>query len=414
MPLWSNDRKLARSAPSVQGENVASRILAFVFLILFALLQEASAQASPSGALPFSDDLEPHSLRAAIHRSLDYLQRLPSDRVVGVHPRAFTALEIADSLRAFDRRLHLWNQPQAFAEAVLAEFDVYPAVDGRTERPALFTGYYQPVIEGSLEESPRYPYPVYGKPGDLIVAEQVTLIPEWSAQKVTGRFAGDRFVQYFSRRDIDRAKALRGRGYEIAWVKDAVALFFLHIQGSGILLLEDGRRLYLNYAASNGRPYRSIGRLLVAQNKIPQEEISMQRLRRYLADHPQERDDIFDFNESYVFFRFAEQGPLGSLDVPLTPGRSIATDSALFPKGALAFIVTDKPVLDADGNLIGWQPFSRFVLNQDTGSAIQGLGRVDLYFGSGPQAGAAAGFMNGPGRLYFLIRKSNHGQSGER
>ena len=136
----------------------------------------------------------------------------------------------------------------------------------------------------------------------------------------------------------------------------------------------------------------------------------MQRLRRYLAEHPDERDDLLAQNESYVFFRFVNNGPLGSLEVPLTPGRSIATDSRLFPKGALAFVVSRRPILDAGGNLNGWQPFSRFVLNQDTGSAIRGPKRADLYFGSGPEAGLAAGFMKSAGTVYFLIKKKAAGE----
>jgi membrane-bound lytic murein transglycosylase A len=134
--------------------------------------------------------------------------------------------------------------------------------------------------------------------------------------------------------------------------------------------------------------------------------MSMQRLRQYLLDHPEEQSEIFSYNESYVFFRFLEEGPLGSLEVPLTPGRSLATDSRLFPKGALAFIITEKPVIDAAGRLAGWQPFARFVLNQDTGAAIRGPQRADLYFGTGFEAEAGAGYMNRQGKLYFLSLKS--------
>jgi membrane-bound lytic murein transglycosylase A len=215
----------------------------------------------------------------------------------------------------------------------------------------------------------------------------------------------NRFVPYFTRHEIDTLGRLKGKGHEIAWVKDPVDLFFLHIQGSGLLRLEDGRLLHLNYAASNGRPYTSIGKILLDLGKIREEELSMQRLRRYLFDHPEEREDLLARNERYIFFRIARDGAIGSLGVPLTPGRSIATDSRLFPKGALAFIVTQRPILDDAGNLVGWQPVSRFVLNQDTGAAIRGSGRVDLFFGNGPEAGAAAGHMRSTGRIYFLLKK---------
>ena len=227
-----------------------------------------------------------------------------------------------------------------------------------------------------------------------------------SSEKVIGRIEGESFVPYYSRREIDDLGSLRGRGYEIAWVKDPIDLFFLHIQGSGVLRLPDGSQIKVGYAGANGRAYRSIGRLLIDDGKIPREEMSMQRLRRYLTDHPDERSEIMAYNESYVFFRFLRDGPVGSLEVPITPGRSIATDSRLFPKGALAFIYTQKPVLDPTGQLIGWTPFLRFVLNQDTGGAIRGPQRVDLYFGTGDSAAASAGYMNSPGKLYFVLLKS--------
>jgi membrane-bound lytic murein transglycosylase A len=231
-------------------------------------------------------------------------------------------------------------------------------------------------------------------------------MPTIVSERVIGRLQEEDFVPYYSRREIDEFGSLRGRGYEIAWVKNPIDLFFLHIQGSGILQLEDGRRLLIGYAGANGRPYRSIGRLLIDRGKIPQEEMSMQRLRGYLADHVEEQSEILAHNESYVFFRFLQDGPLGSLEVPLTAGRSIATDARLFPKGALAMISTEAPLLDAAGQLAGWQAFSRFVVNQDTGGAIRGPQRVDLYFGTGAEAGASAGFMNRPGKLYFISLKT--------
>jgi membrane-bound lytic murein transglycosylase A len=149
--------------------------------------------------------------------------------------------------------------------------------------------------------------------------------------------------------------------------------------------------------------------LLIDNGKVPQEEMSMQRLRRYFAEHPEEQNDIMAHNESYIFFRVLEDGPLGSLEVPLTPGRSIATDARLFPKGALAFAIAQKPIVDAAGQLTGWEPLSRFVANQDSGGAIRGAQRADLYFGSGQDAGAAAGYMNRPGNLYFLLLKNPSG-----
>lgn len=356
------------------------------FLLVMALLgaPEANGQAGSAGAPVFKDDLDRDSLRRAIHRSLEFVAKIPPDQPVGELPRRLTAREVGESLVDFLNLMELWDQPEALAREIRARFELYDAGGNREEDSVLFTGYYQPVIDGSLTETPEYRFPVYRRPDDLT-------------------------LRYFSRHEIDGLGRLRGKGFEIAWVRDPVDLFFLHLQGSGILRLEDGRPLYLNYAASNGRPYTSIGRLLIESGKIPEEEISMQRLRRYLAERPEEREALFIRNERYVFFRFLALGPVGSLEVPLTAGRSVATDERLFPKGALAFIVSRGPVLDSEGNVVGWGPISRFVLNQDTGSAIRGLRRVDLYFGSGYRAGLAAGVMKSSGKIYFLIKKKAAG-----
>jgi membrane-bound lytic murein transglycosylase A len=381
-------------------------LLAIILPVAFALAGCTIGQPPSPLTSGFTDDLDLESLRTAIRYSLSYLEKLPPDRIVGEQPRPVTAADVMDTLGAFGKLLERSDCRECWLRGFTNRFDVIPSSGDAELQTVLFTGYYQPVIEGSLVPTAEYAYPIYGKPADLIVAEQITLVPSITSEKIIGRLQGEDFVPYYSRREIDELGSLRGRGYEIAWVKNPIDLFFLHIQGSGILQLEDGRRLLVGYAGTNGRPYRSIGRLLIDRGKIPQAEMSMQRLRSYLTDHPEEQNEILAYNESYVFFRFLEDGPLGNLEVPLTPGRSIATDARLFPKGALAFISTERPVLDAAGQLVGWQPFSRFVLNQDTGGAIRGPQRADLYFGSGAEAAAAAGFMNRPGRLYFLSLKT--------
>ena len=372
------------------------------------LVAVANLHGAPAQGPVISDDLDRESLRTAIRRSISYLERLPADRVVGEQPRRFTAGEILNSLLAFERLLERWECAECLSKEIIERFELIPSSAEPASADVLFTGYYQPVIEASLSPTAEYRHPIYGKPSDLIVAEQVTLGPQPTVEKVVGRAEGDQFLPYYSRREIDLQGSLSGRGLEIAWVKDPLEIFFLQIQGSGILSLQDGKRLHVNYAASNGRPYRSIGRLLIDNGKVSQEEISMQRLRRYLREHPEEQEEILAYNESYVFFRFVEEGPLGSLEVPVTAGRSIATDARIFPKGALAFIVTQKPVTDGGGRLVGWAPFSRFVLNQDTGGAIRGLQRADLYFGTGDQAGAAAGYMNRQGKLFFVALRNEH------
>lgn len=375
------------------------------FLVLLLPVWEGHSQGREGDPSFFRDDLDRESLRLAIERSLEFLAKVPADYSVAERPKKLTAEEVRESLVSFSKLLDLWDQPEKLAEEIRSNFDLYPMAGDGTQGEILVTGYYQPVIDGSLTETAECRFPVYRKPDDLVEVEPGGLSQQLRGEKVVGRLEGGRLVPYYSRREIDTLGHLRGKGYEIAWVKDPVELFFLHIQGSGLIRLADGRQLQLNYAASNGRPYKSIGRLLADSGKIPEAEISMQRLRRYLAEHSEEREALLMQNDSYVFFRLVERGPLGSLDVPLTAGRSIATDARLFPKGALALMVSQRPIVDSGGSLSGWQPFSRFVLNQDTGSAIRGPRRVDLYFGSGPEAGQAAGFMKSGGTVYFLIRK---------
>jgi membrane-bound lytic murein transglycosylase A len=375
-------------------------------LLCFLLVRIAEGQSTLAPAS--SDDLDRESLRSAIRQSLAYVTKLPPDAVVGERPRRLTAKQVLDSLVAFEKTLDLWDCAPCWTKEINRRFELVPSSNNPETESILFTGYFQPLLDASLYPTTEYRYPIYGKPADLIIAEQVTLAPEPTAEKVAGRLQDENFVPYYSRKEIDDFGMLHGRGHEIAWLKDPIDLFFLHIQGSGILRLQDGRRLQIGYAASNGRPYRSIGRLLIDNGQIPREEMSMQRLRRYLMDRPHERSEVMAYNESYVFFRINDSGPLGSLDVPLTAGRSVATDSRIFPKGALAFVISERPIIDNTGQLTGWQPFARFVLNQDTGGAIRGLQRADLYFGAGEIAGDEAGFMNRQGKLYFVVLKEEN------
>jgi membrane-bound lytic murein transglycosylase A len=373
----------------------------------------ANAQPAPPVLPVIADDIDRESLRAAIAQSMAYLANLPPERIVGNEPRRFTAAEVMATLRVFDRTLSVWHCRECWIKEIAGRFDFLPSSSLPELQSVLVTGYYQPIIEGSLAPTPEYRYPLYGVPADLIVIEDAPQSAGSAPARRIGRLEADKLVPYYSRAEIDHKGALRGRGHEIAWAKDPVDIFFLQIQGSGILRLPDGRRMQLGYAGQNGLPYRSIGRLLIDNGKIAQEEMSMQRLRRYLAEHPAERAEIMAHNESYVFFRFLSDGPLGSLEVPVTAGRSIATDARLFPKGALAFIYSERPVLDRGGKLLGWTPFLRFVLNQDSGGAIRGAQRVDLFFGAEARAGGEAGYMNSPGKLYFLALKNPPGDAAQ-
>jgi membrane-bound lytic murein transglycosylase A len=212
-------------------------------------------------------------------------------------------------------------------------------------------------------------------------------------------------VPYYTRADIDALGALKGRGLEIAWTDDRIGLFFLHIQGSGQIELPDGRRIHANFAGANGRAFHSIATKLAARGALPQGG-SMQAVRAYLEAHPEEREGLLNDNPRYIFFTLADSGPFGSTELQLTAGRSIATDPAVFPPGALAYVRTKMPVTNAAGQVTTWATIHRFVLNQDTGGAIKGPARVDFYFGSGTAAGEIAGRMWAAGEMYFFLPRT--------
>jgi membrane-bound lytic murein transglycosylase A len=186
------------------------------------------------------------------------------------------------------------------------------------------------------------------------------------------------------------------------WLDDPIDRFFLHIQGSGLVRLPGGTQLRVGYAADNGKPYQSIGKLLLDRGKLQPGNATSLGIRRYLKTHPQERDTILFHNSRYIFFKLVSDGPLGSLGVPLTPGRSLAVDPAVYPLGGLAFIHTKRPLSNHD-NQVTWKKFFRFVLLQDTGAAITGPARADLFWGHAAES--EAGLMAQRGQLYLLVKK---------
>lgn len=348
------------------------------------------------------DDGESASLRVALDQSLIWLRTRPVDHRFVYGPREVMAGALVSALERLRARLTDGMSSLDVSKAVLEDFELLESAGGE-DGTVLFTGYYEPVLEGSLTRTDEYRVPVLSAPDDLIEVPLEPFAERFASERVFGRLEGKRLVPYWNRAEI-RGGKLSPRKLELAWVKDPVSLFFMEVQGSGTLRLSDGGERRVGYAASNGRPYRSIGALLIQEGVIPREQMSMQALRAWLAANPTERDRVLDYNESYVFFRFLPGAAVGSLGREVTPGRSIATDARLFPKGGLAFIHTDHPVKMADGS-VQWRPLSRFVFNQDTGGAIKGAGRVDVFWGRGPEAELAAGMMKQKGRLLFLVPK---------
>jgi len=353
----------------------------------------------------FRDDLELDGLEHSILKSLEYLERVPADRTYSFGEDRFDAAHLIKSLQSFLDFIRTNPTDRELKNFIRSEYNVYQSIGRNQKGEVLFTGYYEPHLSGRLDKNEEFRYPIYALPTDLMKIDLSPFSEKYKGQSIVGRFSGQTVVPYYDRREIDEEKALVGRAESLFWVKDPVDVFFLQIQGSGKIFLDTGEVVNVHYHGSNGRPYRSIGTLLIKEQKIPREEMSMQRIRSYLQAHPEEMASVFNYNPSYVFFKLEPEGPLGSLNVLLTPGRSVALDRRIFPHGALAFIQTQKPVVNSAGQIDSWVDCRRFVLNQDTGGAIQGPGRADLFWGNGPYAEIAAGHLAHTGQLYFLILK---------
>ncbi|MFO1321889.1 MAG: MltA domain-containing protein [Burkholderiales bacterium] len=272
------------------------------------------------------------------------------------------------------------------------------AADGRAE--GLLTGYYEPLIRGSRSADSRFRFPIYGAPDDLISVDLATVVPDTRNLRLRGRVVGRKLIPYWTRADIDAGRAPL-QGHEIAWSDDAVDLFFLQVQGSGRLQLENGEILRIGYADQNGHPYRSIGRLLVERGDLSVDQASMQGIRAWGRANPDRLAALLNENPSYVFFRELppnNDGPLGSLGVPLTAGRSLAVDPSSIPMGAPVYVDSTWPGTS--------RPLSRLMAAQDTGGAIKGAVRADYFWGFGPDAGEQAGRMRQPLRLWVLLPRN--------
>jgi membrane-bound lytic murein transglycosylase A len=295
--------------------------------------------------------------------------------------------------------------PKKLKREIRKNFLLYRAAGRASDGKVLFTGYYEPIFEASTEEDGSFKYPIYRMPDDLIKVDLSLFNKKYKGETIIARLEDNKVLPYFSRKQIEDEKALKGRGLEIAWLKDPLDVAFLQIQGSGQLRLKGENTIPVGYIASNGHPYNSIGKYMIEKGFLSKDEMSMQSIRNYLSSHTEIINDVLNYNPSYVFFRVLNSSPLGNIQVPLTGGRSVALDSGLFPKGALCFITCKKPVVNSNGNIVGWTKFSRFIMNQDTGGAIKGSGRADIYWGNGHYAEIAAGYMKQEGELYLLIKK---------
>jgi membrane-bound lytic murein transglycosylase A len=270
------------------------------------------------------------------------------------------------------------------------------ANNGNTD--GLFTGYFEPELRGSRTKSARYRVPLYRVPDDLVTADLGLFREQLKGIRIVGRVENGALRPYDSRSDIDGG-SLSGRGWELLYVDDAVDAFFLHIQGSGRVSLDDGSVMQVGYAGTNGRRYVALGAELVARGALPKDEVSMQSIRAWLGAHPDEAAKMMETNSSYVFFRELKgEGPIGAEGTVLTPGRSLAIDPRFVAFGIPVWLETRDPL---DSN----RPLARLLIAQDTGGAIKGPVRGDVFWGPGKDAAERAGRMKAQGRYYLLLPK---------
>jgi membrane-bound lytic murein transglycosylase A len=258
------------------------------------------------------------------------------------------------------------------------------------------TGYFEPELRGSRTADRRYSVPIYKRPPDLVTVELGEFRDVLKGERIAGRVVDGRLRPYANRAAIDSG-ALAAGGLELFWVDNAVDAFFLHIQGSGRIVLPDGSVVRVGYAATNGHPYTAIGRELVARGAMPREAVTMQSIRDWLIGHPQEAKAVMALNASFVFFRELEgDGPVGTQNVTLTPGRSLAVDTRYMALGAPIWIDASDPVSPET-------PLRRLMVAQDTGGAIRGPLRGDVFWGHGDAAAERAGRMQSEARLFVLL-----------
>lgn len=344
----------------------------------------------------------PLAAAVAFKRSCEKLLRRPGQSTIGKHDIYGTAddwqlacdaaNELTESSQPEDARrfFEAWFQPFAITS------------DGDNE--GLFTGYYEPLLEGSKSRNGAYEIPLHLPPGDLVKVDLGKFDPDLEGRSIRGRIEGQEFIPYHSRDDIVRG-ALAERDLELVWVNDEIEKFFLQIQGSGQVRLDDGTVIRVGYADQNGLPYRAIGRDLIEIGALTPESVSLQSIRQWLEDNPDRAREIMGRNKSYIFFRENTEldpndGPLGAQSVPLTAGRSLAVDPRHIPLGSPVWLDTTAPWPS------GEQPLRRLMIAQDTGGAIKGAVRGDVFWGAGERAEAIAGHMKSKGQYFVLVPRA--------
>lgn len=278
-------------------------------------------------------------------------------------------------------------------------FSVYKTTNVDGTDNGLITGYYEPILKGSHTKSAKYANPLYATPNDLVTVELDSLFPDLKYKRVRGRLVGNKLVPYYTRAEIE-AEASPIRGKEFIYIDDVIDVFYLQIQGSGLVQLDNGSQVHVGYDNQNGHTYNSIGRLLVERGELPMANASMNGIKNWVKNNPTKLRELLNNNPSYVFFRELPAGlpgPLGALGVPILGERAVAIDPKFIPLGAPVFLSTTEPN--------STKPLKRLMMAQDTGGAIKGGVRADFFWGAGFEAGKQAGAMKQMGKIWVLLPK---------
>ncbi len=330
-------------------------------------------------------------LRTAAEHSLNYLQRPSSRRhfpCCGItHEHATASLKVL--VKLLDANLRASELNREIAD----KFDVYMSVGYDNKGTVLFTGYYTPVFDGSPVRTNRFRYPLYKSPANLIKGAD--------GQILGLRGPDGRLVPCPTRAEIE--KSGRFGGNELLWLDDKFKVYICHVQGSAKVRMPNGKIVTVGYAASNGHEYRSVSDQLIKDGKIAADQMSLTAMMDYFGDHKDQIDMYVQRNPRYIFFRKASSAPHGSINVPVTAMRTIATDKSIFPRAGVVFLQTELPVFKK-GKIVN-RLYSGFALDQDTGGAIRAAGRCDIYMGAGAAAGRLAGHVRQEGKLYYLFLK---------
>jgi membrane-bound lytic murein transglycosylase A len=351
------------------------------------------------------DDLGLAQLAQAIRYQIDALRRSPNKVMIfGSETRTHAAY--ASALQGLLTELNGPGSLNEKLEYIRENFLFFEIFGKDNWGEVLLTSYFEPVVSASKRPTARFSRALFAKPNDLLTIPLAQFSERFTEEKpLKGRLLESKIVPYYTRQEIDGEQLLRGRGLELAWI-DPIDGFFLQIQGSGTVQYEDGSEDHLVYADKNGHRYEAIGRFL--KDQIAPNPVTMQRIETLLRSMPPSaRDEILFKNPSYVFFNKSRTRAVTALGVPATDGRTIATDPRFAPKGAVAFLEYMRPDFRSTGPTEeadpGFTHASRFVVDQDTGGAITGTGRVDLFWGRGDDAKKFAGVMQHPARLIYLV-----------